>query len=212
MAKPERELVDGEDVVLFFDGSKSGDHTALVGCCMSDGHVFTAGVWRPGELSGVVDVGAVDSMVRRMRERFNVVAFWSDVREWESFAKVSWPELFQDSILVPAQKHGKAAALVAWDMRSHRFDFAVAAEMCKAEIEDSLFTHDGNWETSQHIGNARMREQRGHVSIRKESPKSPNKIDAAVCVIGARMVYRAVLSSAEWEKYSGQGEDWTVFL
>lgn len=212
MAKPDRELVDGEDVVLFFDGSKSGDHTALVGCCMSDGHVFTAGVWRPGELSGVVDVGAVDSMVRRMGERFNVVAFWADVREWESFVKVSWPEVFAESLVVPAQKHGKAAAWIAWDMRSHGFDFAVAAEMCKAEIEDSLFTHDGNWETSQHIGNARMREQRGHVSIRKESPKSPNKIDAAVCVIGARMVYRAVLSSAEWEKYSGQGEDWTVFL
>lgn len=211
LAESERELIDGEEVVLFFDGSKSGDHTALVGCCMSDGHVFTVGVWEPGKVSGLVDVNAIDATVARTRERFRVVAFWSDVREWESFAKVSWPELFQDSILVPAQKHGKAASLVAWDMRSHGFDFAVAAEMCKAEIEDGLFTHDGNWITSQHVGNARMAEQRGHITVKKESPKSPKKIDAAVCVIGARMVYRAVRESPEWGAYVGSTEDWVVY-
>src|SRR5699024_11177105 len=32
MAAPGRELLDGEQVVLFFDGSLSNDHTALVGC------------------------------------------------------------------------------------------------------------------------------------------------------------------------------------
>ncbi|MDO4612691.1 MAG: hypothetical protein Q4B10_01295 [Actinomycetaceae bacterium] len=47
LADTNRVLVDGEEVVLFFDGSKSNDHTALVGCCMSDGFVFTAGVWAP---------------------------------------------------------------------------------------------------------------------------------------------------------------------
>lgn len=211
MADTSRVLVDGEDVVLFFDGSKSNDHTALVGCCMSDGHVFTVGVWRPGELSGEVDVHEVDSAVRRAHERFNVVAFWADVREWESFVKVSWPEVFADSVLVPAVRSGKAAALIAWDMRTHVYDFALASEMCRAEIEDSLFTHDGNWETSRHIGNARMTERKGLITIKKESPKSPNKIDAAVCVIGARMVYRSVLGSDEWEKRSGSGQDWVVF-
>ena len=125
--------------------------------------------------------------------------------------KVSWPEVFADSLLVPAVRSGKAAALIAWDMRTHVYDFALASEMCRAEIEDSLFTHDGNWETSRHIGNARMTERKGLITIKKESPKSPNKIDAAVCVIGARMVYRAVSASAEWEKRSGAGKDWVVF-
>jgi terminase len=56
-----------------------------------------------------------------------------------------------------------------------------------------------------------MVERRGHVTVRKESPKSPNKIDAAVCVIGARMVYRALLASPEWERLQNRGKDWVVF-
>lgn len=211
LANPDRELVEGEEIVMFFDGSKSNDHTALVGCCMSDGYVFTVKVWEPERLTGVVNFKAVDSTVRSMREKFTVVAFWADVREWESFVKVSWPEVYEDDLILPAQAHGKAAAPIAWDMRSHGYDFAVATEMCKAEIEDGLFEHDGNWETSKHIGNCRMTERRGHITVKKESPKSPNKIDAAVCVIGARMVYRAVKASPEWEAHTGMSEDWMVF-
>ena len=211
LADTSRELVDGEDVVLFFDGSKTGDHTALVGCCVSDGFVFTVGVWEPGGVSGEVDSFAVDAAVRSVFERFAVRAFWADVREWESFVKVSWPSEFGEGLVIPAQAYGKAAAKIAWDMRSHGFDFAVATEMCHAEIEDALFKHDGNWVTSRHVGNCRMVERRGHVTVRKESPKSPNKIDAAVCVIGARMVYRALLASPEWERLQNRGKDWVVF-
>ena len=39
----EHEPADGW--VLFFDGSKSDDSTALVGCRLSDGHVVTLGIW-----------------------------------------------------------------------------------------------------------------------------------------------------------------------
>lgn len=211
LADPGRELVDGEDVVLFFDGSKSNDHTALVGCCMADGFVFTVGVWAPDEDTGVINAARVDAAVKATRERFRVVAFFADVREWESFTKVSWPEVFENDVIVPAVPHGKSAALIAWDMRSHGFDFAVAAEMCRAEIEDGLFSHDGNWDTARHVANARMAESRGHVTVKKESPKSPKKIDACVCVIGARMVYRQVLASDEWARYVGSSEDWVVF-
>ena len=53
---------------------------------------------------------------------------------------------------------------------------------------------------ARHVANARRRPNRYGVSIGKESPRSPNKIDAAVCVIGARMVRRLVLASPEWQK------------
>lgn len=200
LADTNRVLVDGEEVVLFFDGSKSNDHTALVGCCMSDGFVFTAGVWAPRRDTGVVDVDAVDSMVARMFERFTVVAFWADVREWESYVKTSWPQAYGDRLLVWATPHGAQPSAIAWDMRSHAREFAQAAEMCLAEIQDGRFAHDGNWDTSRHVGNCRRVESRGFITVKKESPKSPNKIDAAVCVIGARMLYRAVLASAAWEE------------
>lgn len=210
LADSERKLRKGEEVVLFFDGSKSGDNTALVGCCMSDGFVFTVDVWEPEESTGVVDVEDVQAAVDWVRAQFDVVGFFSDVREWESFAKLQWPREFEDSIIVPAQDHGKAASLVAWDMRSHGLEFATAAEMCRAEIEDGLFSHDGNFVTARHIANCRMAEQRGHITVKKESPKSSKKIDAAVCVIGARMVYRMVKEDPRYKKHVRAGGDWVV--
>lgn len=206
MADTDRVVEPGEDIVLFFDGSKSNDHTALIGCCMSDGHVFTAGVWEPEGQPAVVDFDAVDAQVEKMFEFYNPVAFFSDVREWESYAKKAWPERYGDQLLLQAQKHGTAASPIAWDMRSHAMEFARAAEQCHQEIEDGKFTHDGNWTTSRHIGNCRENEFKGYISVKKESPKSPNKIDAAVCVIGARMVYHLLKKSPEWEAYSKRGE------
>ena len=210
LADSERKLRKGEEIVLFFDGSKSGDNTALVGCCMSDGFVFTVDVWEPEEDTGVVDVDDVVSAVDWVRAQFDVVGFFSDVREWESFAKMQWPRDFEESIVVPAQDHGKAASLVAWDMRSHGLEFATAAEMCRAEIEDGLFSHDGNFVTARHIANCRMAEQRGHITVKKESPKSSKKIDAAVCVIGARMVYRMVKEDPRYKKRVRAGGEWIV--
>ena len=210
LADPGRKLRKGEEVVLFFDGSKSGDNTALVGCCMSDGFVFTVDVWEPEEDTGLVDVDDVVSAVDWVRAQFDVVGFFSDVREWESFAKLQWPRDFEESIVVPAQDHGKAASLVAWDMRSHGLEFATAAEMCRAEIEDGLFHHDGNFVTARHIANCRMAEQRGHITVKKESPKSSKKIDAAVCVIGARMVYRMVKEDPRYKKRVRAGGEWIV--
>lgn len=210
LADSERKLRKGEEVVLFFDGSKSGDNTALVGCCMEDGFVFTVDVWEPEESTGVVDVEDVQAAVDWVRAQFDVVGFFSDVREWESFAKLQWPREFEDSIIVPAQDHGKAASLVAWDMRSHGLEFATAAEMCRAEIEDGLFHHDGNFVTARHIANCRMAEQRGHITVKKESPKSSKKIDAAVCVIGARMVYRMVKEDPRYKKRLRAGGEWIV--
>jgi hypothetical protein len=201
LADPNKVVEPGEEIVMFFDGSKSRDATALVGCRMSDGHVFTLGVWQP-KGDDLVDTGAVDSAVRRAFEKYTVVAFFADVREWESFVKVSWPDDLGSELVIHAVPKGKEPQAIAWDMRSHSYLFAEAAEMCLAEIQDGAFTHDGNWDTSRHIGNCRRAEFRGRGTVRKESKDSPNKIDAAVCVIGARMVRRLVLASPEWERRS----------
>lgn len=206
IANPDRKVQAGEDVVLFFDGSKSGDATALIGCCMSDGHIFTLGVWQP--TPGVlVSAEKVDGAVCRAFERYHVVAFFADVREWESYTKTTWPERWRDQLQLWAVPHGKEPQPIAWDMRSHAYAFAEATEMCEAEIRDGGFTHDGNWDVSRHVSNCRLGEYRGHHYVHKESKHSPNKIDAAVCVIGARMVRRMVLADPEWER---RNTGWTV--
>lgn len=189
MAAPDRKLVDGERVVLFFDGSLSNDHTALVGCCLDDGHVFTVGVWAPPE-GGNVDVEAVDAGVARAFDRFDVVAFFADVREWESFVKVDWPARYGDGLRLWASPKARHPEPIAWDMRGKDFLFTQACELAAAEIMQHTFTHDGDPRLVEHVRNAHRYLGRYGESVRKESKKSSRKIDAAVCMIGARMVYR----------------------
>lgn len=190
---------DGAEIVLFFDGSKSRDATALVGCDVESGHVFTLGVWEPDQNDdeSTVDAADVDRVVIDTFERFTVQAFFADVREWESFALTEWPSRYRDELLVWATPSGKPPMPIAWDMRSHAAEFARAAEACHAEIQDGEFTHDGNSAVARHVANARRRPHHAWVSIDKESHDSPRKIDAAVCVIGVRMVRRLVLASGK---------------
>lgn len=202
LADPSKVVADGDEVALFFDGSRSRDATALIGCRIEDGHVFTVDVWEPDtrhDTASVVPVGAVDLAVRRAAERWTVVGFFADVQEWESFTKVEWPEVFTGLVVkaVPTGKHPEA---IAWDMRSRTFEFTQAAELCEAEIREGKFTHDGDSRTARHVTNARRRPNRYGISVGKESPSSPRKIDAAVCVIGARHVRRMVLASPDWAK------------
>lgn len=185
---------DGDEVALFFDGSKSNDATALIGCRIDDGHVFTLGVWEPGE-DEVVPVHDVDRAVATAFDRYSVLGFFSDVREWEDHVKTTWPELYGDQLLVHAEsKNTKDPQVIAWDMRNKVWDFTKAVELCEAEILAGGFTHDGDSRVARHVANARRRGNRYGYSIAKESPKSAKKIDAAVCVVGARMVRRLVLA------------------
>jgi hypothetical protein len=202
IADPSELVADGEEIVAFFDGSKSRDATALLGCRMSDGYVFTIGVWEPDtshDTASVVPVAEVDAAVEQMFDRWEVLAFFADVKEWEGFAKVTWPGRYADKLLVHSVPDGKDPQSIAWDMRSRTYDFTLAAELTETEINERAFRHDGDARVARHVGNARRRPNRWGVSIGKESPDSPKKIDAAVCVIGARMVRRLVLASPKYK-------------
>lgn len=210
MSRPDIRVGEGEEIALFFDGSLSNDNTALVGCRLSDGHIFTIGVWEPvadhDDEAPRIDVEAVDAAVRYAHDAYCVRAFFADVREWESYTKVIWPELFKDTIKLWAQPTGRNAEMIAWDMRSqtHDFAFTKATELTEREIEQAGFTHDGHPMLTQHVHNARRHEGRYGITVRKESRSSARKIDACVCMIGARMVRRLLMSegysSAEKER------------
>lgn len=212
LSRPEIRVPDSAEIVLFFDGSKSRDATALMGCEMDSGHVFTLGVWEPdpNDDEDMVDVADVDRVVRKTFERFDVLAFFADVKEWESFALTEWPNRYKDDLLVWAAPSSKPPQPIAWDMRGHRIEFARAAEACLEEITaerdvDGVkvfgeFTHDGDPRVHRHMSNCRRRPHQQYVSVGKESPDSPNKIDAAVCVIGVRMVRRLVIGSGKRRK------------
>ena len=195
---PDRLVASDEQVVLGFDGSLSRDATALIGCCVSDGHVFVVGTWEPSiEGGGPVSAATVDAAVALAFRSFDVVGFFGDVREWESFVKISWPEEYGGQLKVSAVPGGKDPQQIAWDMRSHTRDFTLETELVLAEIEAREFTHDGNPVLARHVGNARRSPNRWGVSISKESPDSAKKIDAAVAMVIARMVRRRLMAAPE---------------
>jgi len=199
---PELVVADEDPVVLFFDGSKSDDATALVGCDIETGHVFVIEVWeRPPGAAGdgwQVDRVDVDRVVRRTFELRNVVAFFADTKEFESYVD-TWGQDFRERLLIDATT-GKSRHPVAWDMRTNVRDFTLAAERMLVDIKARTVTHDGDGRLQRHITNCRRSPNKYGVSVSKESRESPKKIDGAVCAIGARMVRRLVLASDAWAK------------
>jgi hypothetical protein len=200
-----RELVDGERVVMFFDGSKNRDATACVACALEDGYIFTIGVWEPQD-EVPVNAAEIDNRISAAFDRFTVCGFFADVREWEGYTKTTWPERWKDD-LEPAMwavAGGKLPEPIAWDMRSHSREFALAAELVETEILEGAFYHDDNPVVARHVGNAMRYETQwnGAISVKKVTPSSSAKIDACVCVIGARMVYRIALANSVPEEPS----------
>lgn len=202
-----------DEVVAFFDGSKTRDATAIVCCRISDGHVFVPrtrdgrwAVWEPNpshDSDDAIDVSDVDLAVSEMFDQHNVVGFFADVQEWESFVKIDWPARFASQLKLMAVPTGKDPQHIAWDMRSHTFDFTRAVELVEAEINDGQFTHDGNPILARHVANMRRRPNRYGISVGKESPSSAKKIDAGVCMVGARMVRRLYMAAQPNSKRSG---------
>lgn len=216
-ADPERELIDGEQVFIFGDGSKSDDATAVIGCCLSDGYVFTIGVWQrpPRADDWIVDRDSVDRVVRAAVDRFEVVALWfdpSDARDdetgerfWEPYLD-QWALDFGDQLQLQAVKSGPRKHPVLWDMRNaaNVQTFTAHAERFTTDVVEGRLTHDGSALLTQHVRNARRRPNKWGVSLGKEHRESRRKIDAAVCAVGARMMRQIHAMSDRKTKRSGR--------
>jgi len=216
-------VAPGERIVLFFDGSKSDDTTALVGCRISDGFVFVLGVW--GKPPGWPKEGPAwrvnrDEVSLRIDEAFEAyrpIIFWgdpSDVREdgtderyWEATLD-HWHRKY-GSRLDPrfwAVKTGDKTHSIIWDMRSPERQkmFVAATELTISEIEHREFLHDGSQVLLNHVKAARRRPGKYGVGIGKSNRESSRKIDAAVCMVGARMARRAFLNAKAEEQRTGR--------
>lgn len=214
-AAPHKVVSPDDEIVMFFDGSLTDDSTALVGCRVSDGHVFEIAGWdRPSGAAGngwEIDKDAVDHAVCRAIEERNVLAFFGDVLHFEGLHD-RWSQLIGPKALLWAQE-GKFRHATAWDMRTKLKDFTLACERTEADVrasandrvsgkspDDLDFTHDGSKAMRGHVLNARRRPNRFGVGIGKEHRESQRKIDRAVCVVGARMVRRMLLESGRLDK------------
>ena len=175
-AEPERELEEGEPVVLGFDGSLSDDATALVACTVArEGHphLQLLGCWEPDpDASGperagwVVDREAVNAAVADAFERLTVCLAYCDPAYWQPEI-AAWASEYGAQV-VREFPTGREARMTAAAMALHTS--IVAGEV----------SHDGSATFTRHVRNARSRPNRHGITLRKERPHSPLKIDAAV--------------------------------
>ncbi len=210
----EKAVEPNEEVTLFLDCAKTDDATALVGCRMSDGHVFTVDMWQrpPGKRGDgwVVPRNAVDQRIRECLDKYRVVGFFGDpahALDDETMDRF-WDPLFSEWDLLVRRKvkvwasgktTGRDSSAVMFDMsaRDNARRFAEAAAFTLEEIKSGSFTWDGDARLRKHVLNARRYPVQGYVSIAKESRESKKKVDLAVAMIGARMVRRQVLTQGK---------------
>ncbi|WP_228833870.1 hypothetical protein [Nocardia farcinica] len=193
---------NGAEVFLFLDGSKSDDSTALIGCDLATGDVFTPGIWeRPAnhdsKRAWIVDRADVDGRVRWACARWDVLGLWcdpSDARDDES-GELFWEPLCDDWAAMqdwrlPAVRAGDRAHPIIWDMRSprHAALHTEHAERTVTDIKDGAFRHDGHRRLRAHVHNARRRPGKYGVGLGKSARGSAKKVDAAVAMVGARLM------------------------
>ena len=223
-----------EPVVMFLDCSKSDDATALVGCRLRDGYIFTMGIWQKpkGAKNWLAPRGLVDERVKEMFKRFNIVAFWADpghakddedsTRYWDGFID-TWMLTYKDRLdprFWPIQSGHRRHAIM-FDMSApdrQKMFISAAEEFVEAmenlnDIEEfaPLVEIDGHPALVQHLKNAiRYPHPLGGISLIKEHRESSKKIDLAVSAVGARMLRRIVMLGAQEEEEKPAGVIWGV--
>lgn len=180
-----RVVADGDTIVLGFDGSRARargvtDATALVGCRVSDGHLFLLGCWEQPEGSAGQDwrvpVLEVLASVEEAFSRFRVVGMYADPAKWEGHV-ADWEARWGSGLQVKATRDHP----IEWWMTGGRSNLIVRAlEKFHSAVLDRELSHDGSSILARHVLNARRRKGRSGIQIMKEHPDSARKIDAAV--------------------------------
>lgn len=169
-ADTERQVVDGEEIVLGFDGSYNRDSTGLVGCTL-DGHLFLVKAWeRPDRAprDWTVPREEVHAEIAKAMERFEVRELACDPNGWHS-ELAEWDERYGSPPVVPYEP--KPSNM---DPACSRFYSAVTT---------GDLSHDGNSVLARHLANAVLKETKDGAYITKDGRNSPRKIDVAIAAV-----------------------------
>jgi phage terminase large subunit-like protein len=195
----------GEEITLGFDGSRKRsrgvtDATALIGCRVSDGHLFEIRVWEqpdgPAGEDWEIPTAEVDYEVRKAFETYKVVGMFADPARWESYI-ATWESDYGKNLKIKSSQNHP----IEWWMSGNRAYLVVrAVEQFANAVVDRELTHDGSLALTRHVLNARRRAGRSGITISKAHPDDRNKIDAAVAAVLAYQARLQALSKGEATK------------
>lgn len=168
-----RTVPHGSRVALGFDGSASGDSTALVACTLDPKpHLFVLGVWEnPGSKEWRVPREEVGQAVDDAFETYDVVDMAADPWGWRSEME-QWG------------KRWGAKRVIEWDT-SKSARMAPATDRLYQKIALQEITHDGHPALMTHFSNCVAVNTTAGVVVMKDKRMSPRKIDLAVASIAA---------------------------
>ena len=202
-------LDPADEVVVFFDGSKTDDATAAVYCRVSDGHCGVVGMWQRPPMNRigewVVPRADVDATISEFVESHNVVALFADpshaledetmVLFWDTLLD-EWHDRWKRRFRLWAKQGRDRGHSVLFDMSDSRnlrlfvTQVGVTTQEIMSPSGGEVFSWDGDVRLRAHLLNAKRVPSRFGMSLGKNNRKSQRKIDLAVCLVGARMVRR----------------------
>jgi phage terminase large subunit-like protein len=170
-ADPGRAVADGAEVVLGFDGSFSGDCTALVAVTVADRpHVHLVQLWEApeGTRDWRVPVVEVEDAIRAGCRRWRVVEVAADPYRWQRSLELL------DADGIPVGEFPQSPARMG-----------PATARFYAAVVDRLLSHDGSPALARHVANAILKQDSRGARLAKEHKDSRRRIDAAVAAVMA---------------------------
>jgi phage terminase large subunit-like protein len=178
-----RDIPDGADVVLGFDGSFNGDCTALVAVSVDERpHIQVVAVWeRPSDAgdSWRVPILDVEEVIRQACRRWQVREVACDPFRWARTYQVL---------------DGEGLPIVEFPQSPARMTPATT-RFYEAVMNKSI-TQSGDLRMGRHVGNAVLKADSRGTRIYKEHKSSQRRIDLAVAAVMA-------LDRAAWHAEAG---------
>lgn len=180
-------VADGEPVTLGFDGSLNDDSTVLIGSRLSDGFIFTVGVWEKpdGPAGNFWEVPRLDVVgtIHAAFAKWDVRRMYADPHEWRSEID-TLAETYPGRV---AAWTTSAPTTMSAALDRLRTDLLSGGPAVDGKPSGRLF-HDGHPRLVEHLKNAYVAKRGLLTLVRKEHPKSSRKIDSTV---GAALAYEA---------------------
>lgn len=173
----------GDRITLGFDGSRTGDATALIACRLSDGLLEPLRVWEApaGRADWEVPGNEVDAVLAGAMERYRVIRGYFDPPLWRTEID-AWSREFGERVIVRFE--------------TARSKMQGAVERFRTDVMAGRLSHSGDEVLTRHVLNAQMREARGGgYWLTKDQPGSVHKIDAAVAAVLAYEARADVLAA-----------------
>ncbi|WP_410576626.1 terminase large subunit domain-containing protein [Amycolatopsis sp. lyj-108] len=198
LARPDKRLEPGDEIVAFVDAAWKGDSTGIVGVRLSDLHAEVLGHWEapPDDPHWRTPLGEVKQRIRDICGIYRVAEVPGDPYRWE----VAMQELAEEGLPVVEFPTNSLARMVP------------ATQSAYEVITEGRMTHSGDPALARHLANAVVREDTRGPRIHKETAGSKRKIDLAVCLIGA--LHRAQLFREDRRTSDGflvDGKPWDDF-